>query len=95
MTVSKMPVPGEDACFRAALTKKGLVVRAGQVTQVPFVTLVTEYLILILFFAVSLLVEICQVLTLLSFYEFYVFSCLLIIVLSYNKEKLTPSYVPC
>ena len=48
MTVSKMPVPGEDACFRAALTKRGLVVRVGQVTQVPFVTLVTEYLILIL-----------------------------------------------
>ena len=53
MTVSKMPVPGclfpgEDVCFREALTKRGLVVRAGQVTQVPFVTLVTEYLILIL-----------------------------------------------
>ena len=48
MPVSKMPVSREDACFRAALTKRGLVVRVGQVTQVPFVTLVTEYLILYL-----------------------------------------------
>ena len=45
---SRMPVSREDACFRAALTKKVLVVRVGQVTQVPFVTLVTEYLILYL-----------------------------------------------
>ena len=48
MPVPGFLFPGEDACFRAALTKRGLVVRVGQVTQVPFVTLVTEYLILIL-----------------------------------------------